>query len=467
MSGRPRGRASRRSPGPSSSRNRTVAGLDRAKDTFNTKMDIDPDMLSAHKIQDSLLSSNNRFSDYRGIFNWCIIMLMLTNLHMFLDNYIEYGLVVDLGQVLYHFLKDPYSWPATYLILASNVFVVAALFFERWLEWDYITESTGKVLEIGNLAAMLLFPAAVILHESTSLSVGGSMLALIVYTVTALKIYSYHEVNSWFRQGIQTSSGTGVKNESEQEWVMYPNNLTTGNLYYFLLAPTLCYQLNFPRNVIIRKWFVARRALEIVLLSQLMIAMIQQLIFPLILKSSRLFTEMDMTAKIKHVMELVAPNNFIWIILFYWFCHSVLNFMAELLKFGDREFYADWWNSDNLNRFWTTLNLPFHKWSMRHVYRPLLMQGFPQWQAQVIVYMVSAALCEYVIAIPLEMFRFWIFATIVLQAKMTLLLGRFSSGNYGNCLVWLCMLMGPPIAVLTYLHDYYMLNRESNAWSLY
>ncbi|MGH0116292.1 UNVERIFIED_CONTAM: hypothetical protein FKN15_003472 [Acipenser sinensis] len=375
MSGRPRGRASHRSPGPSSSRNRTVAGLDRAKDTFNTKMDIDPDML-------------------------------------------RYGLVVDLGQVLYHFLKDPYSWPATYLILASNVFVVAALFFERWQEWDYITESTGKVLEIGNLAAMLLFPAAVILHESTSLSVGGSVLALIVYSVTALKIYSYHEVNSWFRQGIQTSS----------------------DLYYFLLAPTLCYQLNFPRNVIIRKWFLARRALEI---------------------------EMDMTAKIKHVMELVAPNNFIWIILFYWFCHSVLNFMAELLKFGDREFYADWWNSDNLNRFWTTLNLPFHKWSMRHVYRPLLMQGFPQWQAQVIVYMVSAALCEYVIAIPLEMFRFWIFATIVLQAKMTLLLGRFSSGNYGNCLVWLGVLVGPPIAVLTYLHDYYMLNRESNAWSLY
>ncbi|XP_041123786.1 diacylglycerol O-acyltransferase 1-like [Polyodon spathula] len=452
MSGRPRGRASRRSPAPSSSRNRAVAGPDRATDAFNSKMDIDPDMLSAHKIQDSILSSSSKFSDYRGIFNWCIIMLMLTNLHMFLDNYIEFGLVVDLGQVLYHFLKDPYSWPATYLILASNVFVVAALFFERWQEWDYITEATGKVLEIGNLAAMLLFPAAVILHESTSLSVGGSMLALIVYTVTALKIYSYHEVNSWFRQGIQTSSGTGVKNESEHKWVLYPNNLTTGNLYYFLLAPTLCYQLNFPRNVVIRKWFVAHRALEIILLSQLMIAMIQQLIFPHILKSSRLFT---------------APNNFIWIILFYWFCHSVLNFMGELLKFGDREFYADWWNSDNLNRFWTTMNLPFHKWSMRHVYKPLLMQGFPQWQAQVIVYMVSAALCEYVIAIPLEMFRFWIFATVVLQAKMTLLLGRFFSGNYGNCLVWLCVLMGPPIAVLTYLHDYYMLNRESNAWSLY
>ncbi|RXM31222.1 Diacylglycerol O-acyltransferase 1 [Acipenser ruthenus] len=178
---------------------------------------------------------------------------------------LRYGFVVDLGQVLYHFLKDPYSWPATYLIL---------------------------------------------------------------------------------------------------------------DLYYFLLAPTLCYQLNFPRNVIIRKWFLARRALEIILLSQLMIAMIQQ--------------EMDMTAKIKHVMELV-----------------VLDYLESPIPQVEYEVGA----------------------------------------------VKGGSVTEFI--------------NETSKAKMTLLLGRFSSGNYGNCLVWLCVLVGPPIAVLTYLHDYYMLNRESNAWSLY
>ncbi len=29
--------------------------------------------------------------------------------------------------------------------------------------------------------------------------------------------------------------------------VQYPNNLTLSDLYYFYLAPTLCYELNFPR----------------------------------------------------------------------------------------------------------------------------------------------------------------------------------------------------------------------------
>lgn len=38
-----------------------------------------------------------------------------------------------------------------------------------------------------------------------------------------------------------------------------------------------------------------------------------------------------------------VPNHFIWLIFFYWFFHSSMNFVAELLQFGDREFYRDWW----------------------------------------------------------------------------------------------------------------------------
>lgn len=38
-----------------------------------------------------------------------------------------------------------------------------------------------------------------------------------------------------------------------------------------------------------------------------------------------------------------VPNHLIWLIFFYWFFHSCMNFVAELLQFGDREFYKDWW----------------------------------------------------------------------------------------------------------------------------
>ena len=38
-----------------------------------------------------------------------------------------------------------------------------------------------------------------------------------------------------------------------------------------------------------------------------------------------------------------VPNHLIWLIFFYWLFHSCLNAVAELMHFGDREFYRDWW----------------------------------------------------------------------------------------------------------------------------
>ena len=40
---------------------------------------------------------------------------------------------------------------------------------------------------------------------------------------------------------------------------------------------------------------------------------------------------------------LQVPNHLLWLMFFYWFFHSSMNFSAELLCFGDREFYRDWW----------------------------------------------------------------------------------------------------------------------------
>lgn len=56
-----------------------------------------------------------------------------------------------------------------------------------------------------------------------------------------------------------SAKGSGADKASSQTGgnakgiVQYPNNLTLGNLYYFWLAPTLCYELNFPRMERTRK----------------------------------------------------------------------------------------------------------------------------------------------------------------------------------------------------------------------
>lgn len=45
-------------------------------------------------------------------------------------------------------------------------------------------------------------------------------------------------------------------NDCGNSLVQYPDNLNFGDLYYYILAPTLCYELNFPRTQRIRKRWV-------------------------------------------------------------------------------------------------------------------------------------------------------------------------------------------------------------------
>lgn len=145
-----------------------------------------------------------------------------------------------------------------------------------------------------------------------------------------------------------------------------------------------------------------------------------------------------------------VPNHLIWLIFFYWFFHSCMNFVAELLQFGDREFYKDWWwvltttrhitrahtqrgtfsilspacfnvsfrNSETVTYFWANWNIPVHKWCLRwelkhvwpgalfvcvrfliscasffffrHFYKPMLRKGVNKFMAQTAVFLVSA-----------------------------------------------------------------------------
>ncbi|RWW24958.1 hypothetical protein GW17_00010724 [Ensete ventricosum] len=59
-----------------------------------------------------------------------------------------------------------------------------------------------------------------------------------------------------------------------------------------------------------------------------------------------------------------------------------LNILAELLCFGDREFYKDWWNAKTVEEvrygYWRMWNMPVHKWMIRHIYLPCLRNGLPK-----------------------------------------------------------------------------------------
>ncbi|XP_067871902.1 diacylglycerol O-acyltransferase 1-like isoform X4 [Heterodontus francisci] len=400
---------------------------------------------SCHKLQESLLSSASGYSNYRGILNWCVVMLVLSNARLFLENLIKYGILVDPIQVVSLFLKDPYSWPALCLLIVSNAFVIVTLQIERKMAMGVLSERFGLVLHTVNQITILSFPAAVVLTVN-SITPVGSVMALMCYTIQFLKLYSYKDVNKWSREQRRAKVKTLSRSLSD--------------MYYFLFAPTLCYELNFPRSPRIRKRFLLRRMFEMLFFIQLQVGLTQQWIVPAIQNAMKPFKDMDYSRMIERLLKLAVPNHLIWLIFFYWFFHSCMNFLAELMKFGDREFYRDWWNSETVPYFWKNWNIPVHKWCSRHFYKPMLKRGVNKRMAQTAVFLASAFFHEYLVSVPLKMFRLWAFMGMMAQIPLAWFVGKFLSGNYGNAAVWLSLIIGQPVAVLMYVHDYYILNYE-------
>uniref|UniRef100_A0A3B4Z2G0 O-acyltransferase n=1 Tax=Stegastes partitus TaxID=144197 RepID=A0A3B4Z2G0_9TELE len=396
-----------------------------------------------HKTQESLLTSTSGYNNYRGVLNWCVVMLVLSNARLFLENLLRYGVLVDPVQVVSLFLNDPYSWPAACLVIVSNVFIVASLYTERQLSKGSFSELVGFLVHCINFATMLTFPAAVVLLVPSVTPVGGAFV-LGTYTILFLKLYSYKDVNLWCRE-LST-----IKAKKLARSLSY--------MYYFVFAPTLCYELNFPRSPKIRMSFLLRRLFEMLFFIQLLVGLTQQWMIPIIQSSMKPLEDMDLSRMTERLLRLAVPNHLLWLIFFYWFFHSSMNFTAELLRFGDRQFYKDWWNSETVTYFWQNWNIPVHKWCLRHFYKPLLRRGFSKIISQSAVFFLSAFFHEYLVSVPLRMFRLWAFTGMMAQLPLAWFVGRFLRGNYGNAAVWMSLIIGQPFAVLMYVHDYYVLH---------
>ncbi|XP_054164781.1 diacylglycerol O-acyltransferase 1-like [Oppia nitens] len=426
---------------------------------FNDLYLYDP----CHTIQESLLSKPNSDINSHGFLNLALILLILSNTRVALNNLITFGVLVDPFKWMQIFVENPLQRPTFILILMLNIFSIISVFIEKYVVIKKISENKANYLIIANIFAILVTPLIVnILFECNLLLIS---LVCAVYSIVILKLISYHCVNHWCRTstkyGKPITSPIKVRQEfikafiNNNKVIKYPNNIGFIDMYYFLFVPTLCYQINFPQTSRIRLRFILLRLIENAVLLQVIIGLIQQWIIPGVQNSLEPFNNMEYSKILSRLLLLAIPNHIVWLIFFYWYFHSMMNLMAEILRFGDRDFYHDWWNSESVDQFWRNWNIPVHKWCKRHLYKPLLTRGFTQFQASLAVFIVSAFFHEYIVSLPLKMFEIWSFAGMLSQIPFTIFVSLLK-GRAANCAIWLQLIIGQPLAILMYYHDYYV-----------
>lgn len=102
------------------------------------------------------------------------------------------------------------------------------------------------------------------------------------------------------------SGSTDEIEHAESNLVQYPDNLNLKDIFYFILAPTLCYELNFPRTQRIRKRFLLKRIFEVVVGIQIIFAVMQQYMIPSVKNSLIPFSNMDVTKATERLLKLAV-----------------------------------------------------------------------------------------------------------------------------------------------------------------
>ncbi|XGW07157.1 hypothetical protein V3C99_017008 [Haemonchus contortus] len=422
-----------------------------------------------HRPQDSLFSSSSGWTNYRGFFNLAMLLLIVSNGRVALENLIKYGILISPVQWLSFMLEEAsiWNWPNLTMVLLSNITVITVFLVEKILEKGYLSNYFAAVFYSVLISAHLAIPAAfTLILKGNPLC---SVCALSVFVVQSLKLVSYIHVNYWCRcarleRAIESKKDDVTRHEISPPEMssLYPASLNLSNLYYFILAPTLCYELRFPRSVRRRKSFLVKRFIEMVFLTFLVAALIQQWIVPTVHNSMRPLNEMEFGRSLERLLKLAIPNVIIWLIGFYTLFHAMLNFMAEVLRFADREFYRDFWNSETIQYFWRTWNIPVHRWAARHIYFPMVRNNYSRFSAMIVVFFVSAFFHEYLVSVPLHMFRLYAYYGMMAQIPLSLITDYVvKGGRAGNVIVWLSLIVGQPLAILMYFHDWYVIHTIS------
>ncbi|CAM6090832.1 unnamed protein product [Calypogeia fissa] len=405
------------------------------------------------KLRESPLSSDAIFNQsHAGLFNLCIVCLVAVNSRLIIENVMKYGLLIQSG--FWFSSKSLSDWPLLMVGLSLPIFPLCSFLVEKSAAHHEVSERIVFFVHVIITTASILYPSYVI-HRCNSAIPAGLILTLLAI-VGWMKLISYAHTNGDARALAKKGKKVDVPTEASSH-IEYPTNLTVSDITYFMVAPTLCYQIGYPRTKTIRKGWVLRQTVKLLTFTGLMGFIVEQYINPTVQNSTHPLKGSYLRA-LERVLKLSIPTLYVWLCLFYCFFHLWLNILAELLRFGDREFYKDWWNAKTVEEYWRMWNMPVHRWMVRHVYFPCLRAGMPKSVAVIVVFALSGVFHEVCIGIPCHMLRCWAFLGIMFQVPLVFLTNylqsRFQNLMLGNMVFWFFFcIVGQPMCVLLYYHD--------------
>lgn len=239
----------------------------------------------------------------------------------------------------------------------------------------------------------------------------------------------------------------------------FPNNISFKNFFIYSMFPVLVYQSEYPRNDRIRAKYLFNKILGIFGVIFLMMVISQHNLYPIVIECLRLQKTTSIWYRIKVypliLIRIIPSFLSVYLLTFYLIWELILNALAEITRFADREFYGYWWNSVNWNEYARDWNVPVHKFLLRHVYHSSISAfKVNKTVATFMTFFLSSIIHELAMYVIFKKVRFYL---LLLQMSQLCLI-QITNTKYlrnmnvfNNAIFWFGIIFGPSLMCTMYL----------------
>ncbi|CAG5130127.1 unnamed protein product, partial [Candidula unifasciata] len=142
---------------------------------------------------------------------------------------------------------------------------------------------------------------------------------------------------------------------------------------------------------------------------------------------------------------------------FFAILHSWLNAFAEMLRFGDRLFYKDWWNSTTFSNYYRTWNVVVHDWLYTYIYKDVCKLVGHKYRAGAMacVFIISAVFHEYILTCTFKFFYPVLFVMFAGAGFGFIFLTDKGSNRSWNVFMWVALFIGNGMLMCLYSMEFY------------
>ncbi|XP_076316062.1 sterol O-acyltransferase 1-like [Tachypleus tridentatus] len=399
-------------------------------------------------LRDSVLTDLWKVTHLSSAYNICLAMMLLLYFNTVLLYIVDTQRLEDDMAIINWAAGERTVVTLLWLGMKMSTICIVYFLFKHWASFRHKKQTCGLLDYV--------FALAYLVYQSTFFIIPVMVLVyhnlppISSFAILAEQVRLSMKTHAFVRENIPRAVLYKLHQDNdEKDPRPYPR---FANYLYFLFAPTLVYRDVYPRTICIRWNYVAWNFLQFltcvftscIAFHRFVVDIFQHV-------GHKPFTPVDFVLTLSGGM---AVGSLAMFLVFYGFLHCWLNAFAELLCFGDRVFYQDWWNCTSFSKYYRTWNSVVHDWLYSYVYKDIY-QILGRSSAMVIVFLVSAIVHEYILALTFRFLYPVLFILFSSFGVLVVFLTRRRTSSGWNVFLWMSLFIGWGFLITLYSMEWY------------